>query len=370
MLMVNNSIRQVQNLAQLSLLEATASIRNKVFGTTGILGCKPINVTIEVTNRCSLRCQMCGIWKAVSQDEVGIEEWIRIIDVLKKWLGTFKLTITGGEPFIKPGIWQLLRHCISINLPVVVITNGYSLSTRHLHQLSTLHLTQLVISLDSLIAETHDRLRGVQGAFKKTWETLSFLIEHSRPFLLSTNTTITENNILELGAIATRLEEMDVDRIFFQPIQGGFAVRGNTGWPYNSTLWPSSPQRVERGINSLMDAMSRGVSVAHSADEIMHFRDYLIQGPRWHRPWGCPAGHTAFYCNAFGQIRLCAPCTRNIGSAREHHPAKIWNSKEAKNERARIAACQEACLLNCYRQYTMKEKLQYARQWIKIIKNT
>lgn len=358
-------IKQLHTLTELSWLEATATTRNHILGATGIWGCKPTNVTIEVTSHCSLRCQMCGIWKTANRDEISSEEWIKIIDALKEWLGTFKLTITGGEPFVKSGIWELLSHCVAINLPVVVLTNGYSLSTEQVRQLCTLQLTQVVLSLDSLNAESHDRLRGVSGALQKTLETLSLLTKHDRSFLLGTSTIITDRNLLELGSIARKLDVLGVERIFFQPVQGGFAMSGDTGWPYNSKLWPTSSQRVEHGINSLLEAISQGIPVTNSVSEIEYFRDYLLQGSNWQRPWSCIAGYTAFFCSAFGQVKLCAPSSNWVGNLRQASPAKIWNSKEAENERARIEECKEACLLNCYRKYDGKEKLRYARQWLK-----
>lgn len=351
---------QILSLIRLGFQDTIAPLQNKIFGISSPLGCKPTNVNIEITNRCCLRCQMCDSWKRHSKDELDMQEWMDVIDSLKNWLGSFRLTITGGEPFMKPGIWDFLEYCVRLNLPVVVITNGFCFTSRQLQRLLTLHLTQIVISLDSLNPQIHDRVRGVSGAFEQAWRTMRYLATHKGPFLLSSSTVIMDHNILELGCIASQLKKVGVDRILFQPIQGGFVTEHDANWPYDFPVWPSSQDRIKRGIRSLLEAKACGAPVVHTAEEIVHFKSYLLQGSKWIRPWPCSAGYTTFHCDAFGQVRMCVPYARNIGDLRIHSPVDIWNSDVANRERELILACKKPCMLNCNRKYTLAEKLNYA----------
>lgn len=262
---------------------------------------------------------------------------------------------------MKAGIWDFLEYCISLDLPVVVITNGFCFNEKQLKRLSALRLTQLVISLDSLTPEIHDKIRGLAGAYKKTWQALSYLAAQERSFLLGTSSVIMDDNILELGQMAITFKEMGIDRIFFQPIQGGFTTNDGLQWPYDTQLWPSTRERIEAGIKSLLDARAHGAPIANSIDEIMHFRDYFIQGEQWIRPWSCSVGYTTFHCDAFGQVRMCIPYAGNIGNILKEQPAELWSNAIAEHERRIIASCQKACMLNCNRKYTLTEKLAYGK---------
>lgn len=351
----------VWGLVKLGVRETVAPLQNQAFGTSGFLGCKPTNVNIEIINRCCLRCQMCDIWKNHPEGELSIREWKQVVDSLKAWLGSFRLTITGGEPFMKVGIWDFLEYCVDIDLPVVVITNGFGFTAKQLEQLAALRLTQVVISLDSLNPETHDKIRGMPGAHKKTWKAMNYLAANQRPFLLGSSTVIMDDNILELGSIAYRFGEIGIDRIFFQPVQGGFTTSDGLNWPYDTSLWPSSADRIEEGFSSLLEAKKQGVPIANSVRELLFFRDYFLQGPQWVRPWPCTVGYTTFHCDAFGQVRMCIPYAGNIGNIRTHQPAYIWNNAIASRERSVISSCERACMLNCNRKYTVGEKIAYGK---------
>lgn len=349
----------------LGVRDTVAPIRNRMFGTITPWGCKPTNVNIEITNRCCLRCQICDIWKSDGENELSVSEWKKVVSTLKDWLGSFRLTITGGEPFMKRGIWNFLEHCIGLDLPVVVITNGFCFSSKQLSRLLKLRLTQIVISLDSLSPETHDKVRGIEGAFEKTRDAICFLSTHKRPFMLASNTVIMSDNILELGNLAHELRDIGVDRIFFQPVQGGFTNREGLNWPYDYPVWPSS-EHVEEGIISLLEAKQLGAPVVNSVEEIIHFKEYFLAGSNWNRPWSCPVGYTTFHCDAYGHVRMCVPYAGNIGNVRTHHPAEIWQSELANHERELILACKKACMLSCTRKYSVNEKMNYAKNLIRL----
>jgi MoaA/NifB/PqqE/SkfB family radical SAM enzyme len=227
---------------------------------------------------------------------------------------------------------------------------------------------QVIFSLDGMSPDVHDSIRGVVGAYKRTWENISFLARHERPFILATNTVITGNNILELGQMATRLAEGGIERIHFQPIQRNLAAESRPGWPYDTSLWPASPDHVVQGIQSLLEAKSAGAPVAHSREEIMLFRDYFLEGPRWVRPGPCSADYTMFHCDVSGHVRMCIPFGRSIGDVRTQRPEEIWNSAAARAERKIVAACRRPCLLNCSRQYNLRvvaERVKHGAIWLR-----
>lgn len=93
---------------------------------------------------------MGDLWKVPRNGELNVTQWSGIIRKLKDWLGTFRLTISGGETFFKPGIWDFLRQCEDFGLPMVVLTTVYSLSEKALLHLLETNIIQLGFSVDSL----------------------------------------------------------------------------------------------------------------------------------------------------------------------------------------------------------------------------
>jgi MoaA/NifB/PqqE/SkfB family radical SAM enzyme len=347
-------------LIALGVKDSLAPIQYKLFGTKGALGCKPTKVNIEITYRCCLRCQMCDKWRENGEGELSVEQWIAVIDDLNGWLSGFRLTVTGGEPLMKPGIWEFLEHCCGLGLPTTLVTNGYLLGKKQLERLAQLRLAQVSLSVDGIDREKHDSIRGVPGAFERTWNALTHLASAPRSFVLASSTTIIDENILQLEQIADALADAGVERMFFQPVQAGFADDERLGPLHLSPLWPSTPDRVNRGIDALLAAKQRGVPLANSEKELEAFRQYLLAGPSWVRPTPCSALYDTLDIDAYGNTRICATFARRIGNISSQKPREVWESELAKEERQIIAKCTEPCLLNCTRTYSMGEKVQYA----------
>jgi MoaA/NifB/PqqE/SkfB family radical SAM enzyme len=302
---------------------------------------------------------MCDIWRNKNNNELRIVQWIETLNKLSQWLGSFRLTVTGGEPFMKVGIWDFLDYAVSLGLPVVVITNGTCFNRHSIERLLKTRLTQLVFSVDGADAAQHDLIRGVDGAYRRTWLALEAIAAARRPFLLGTSTVIVDSNVAQLGQLARDFRAAGVERIFFQPVQGGFTQSDGSQFPYDTALWPSSAKRINRGLDDLLEVKRQGVPVANSTEEIEHFRQYFLQGSSWIRPFPCSVKYTTFHCDAYGEVRMCIPYPGNIGNVATTDPAAIWAGARARQEREVITACTKPCLLNCNRTYSVPEALRY-----------
>lgn len=59
---------------------------------------KPLDILCEITYNCNLKCPTCFRWTSrPDENELGLEAWKSIIVKLKKWLGVFNLTFSGGD---------------------------------------------------------------------------------------------------------------------------------------------------------------------------------------------------------------------------------------------------------------------------------
>lgn len=310
---------------------------------------RPTRVNLEMADRCCLRCAMCDIWRHKGAGELDIEEWLRTFDDLVDWLGSFRLTVTGGEPFMKRGIWAFLSHVTRKGIPTAVITNGYTLGDRSLERLLSFPVTSVTFSIDSLDGSVHDAIRGIDGAFNRTLNAIKTLGRSRRRFILATSTVVVDANVDSLSEMCLRLTSFGVDRIFLQPVQGGFTDASGRLWPFDSPLWPKSRERVVASFERLLAIRRSGVPLAHTVDELLHMRDYLVEGAQWRRPWRCEVGSNTLHIDAYGNVRMCVPFPGNIGNVRQLTCRQIWESQTATQERSVIAHCTKPCLLNCNR---------------------
>jgi MoaA/NifB/PqqE/SkfB family radical SAM enzyme len=143
----------------------------------------PESISLTITNRCNLRCQMCGQW---SQDgyirrnpdslkhEIALVDWKRVVDELASH-GISSLLLRGGEIFMFPGIVELLEYIHRKGMFISIDTNGTLLKqyAKDIVRLGNMHLT---ISVDG--PETvHDEVRGVPGTFQRIKKGLTLLKE-------------------------------------------------------------------------------------------------------------------------------------------------------------------------------------------------
>jgi MoaA/NifB/PqqE/SkfB family radical SAM enzyme len=67
----------------------------------------PWRVLLNITLSCNMRCKQCDSWKMktdesqMPENQLTDDEWNTVVPKLKRWLGSFQLTFSGGEPLLK-----------------------------------------------------------------------------------------------------------------------------------------------------------------------------------------------------------------------------------------------------------------------------
>lgn len=143
----------------------------------------PSFVSLTITNTCDLRCQMCGQWSQEGYlrqgtgprgDRMRLADWIRVVDDIADH-GVQEILIRGGEPFLFPGIMDLIGHIRARGVRLSIDTNGTMLD-RHATELVELGPLHVTISMDGPEA-VHDQVRGVPGTYQKVANSLARLAE-------------------------------------------------------------------------------------------------------------------------------------------------------------------------------------------------
>ena len=128
---------------------------------------------ISITDRCNLQCLYCmphdGLAKLRHEDILTYEEILRLATIAVS-LGVNKIRLTGGEPLIRKGLFQLLPTLVSLPglKDISMTTNGIYLK-ENLDKIKSAGIKRLNISLDTLRRERYRKITGYDG-FEKVWD--------------------------------------------------------------------------------------------------------------------------------------------------------------------------------------------------------
>ena len=152
-------------------------------------------VAWELTRACNLACRHC---RATAQTtphpaELSHAQSLAFINTLAQGSPPPMLILTGGEPLLRPDVYDLAAHARDQGLYCVMAPNGTLLDHTAAARLKDCGILRCSISLDGPTATLHDALRGVPGAFDRALNGIAALREAGLPFQI--NTTVTRANL-------------------------------------------------------------------------------------------------------------------------------------------------------------------------------
>ena len=173
---------------------------------------KPV-VVWNVTRRCNLKCLHCYAQATAgpAQDEMSHQAALDLLRDLKDF-GAPVVLFSGGEPLLRPDLFELVDRAVAHGMRAVISTNGTLISRDLAWRLKDLGLSYVGISLDGAAA-VHDRFRGKSGSFAAAMAG----VRHCREMGLKVGLrfTVSRLNYREVPAIFDLVEEYQLPRICF-----------------------------------------------------------------------------------------------------------------------------------------------------------
>lgn len=167
--------------------------------------------TLQLTNKCNLRCNHCLSESGVAaDDELSTEEWKRVIDQLHL-LGVYELVLTGGEIFVRDDIIELLEY-MNGRFFINILTNGIAITDSKLNQIKDIKINSIQVSLDGAREQTNDAIRG-KGTYHQIINRIEKLVDEK--FTVSISATITKSNFDELDEFIKLADSLQVASIGF-----------------------------------------------------------------------------------------------------------------------------------------------------------
>lgn len=144
------------------------------------LGKRPLRyVDLAIGYACNLKCSHCFATALVKEGRRRIlpAEYGRVVRQAMQ-LGAVNFSFQGGEPTLYPELIEFIRNSSPESNVISVTTNGTLLDEKEILELKRSGVDILTISLDSGIAEEHDRFRGVPGTFSRTLQCIRTARRH------------------------------------------------------------------------------------------------------------------------------------------------------------------------------------------------
>lgn len=306
----------------------------------------PFNYTLSITYRCNSRCKTCNIWqkKVPVEMELNTEEWIKILKSLGR--SPFWITISGGEPFLRKDLTDIIEAIMKYNKPSIINipTNGILKIDKKIREiLDILNGTKLVInfSIDG-ICEEHDEIRGVKGNWKRIienyWNVKNINNEN---LIVGIHTVISKWNVKRFQEIAKYiLENLKPDQYITEIAEERKEMENFENSP------TPDPLDYEKAINFLIRRIEIGlkkrewkglaaITEAFRLEYYRYVRDLYLGRVNGMKSY---AGFASCQISPIGDVWECAVYATKMGNLRDYDYdfKKLWKSKKAWEVRKKI----------------------------------
>ena len=260
---------------------------------------KKLNGTVIVTYRCNARCTMCSRYKAPSKKEEEIS-----LETIKKLPPMYFTNITGGEPFIRTDLKDIVRELYKKSDRIVISTNGF-FTDRIVELCKEFPQVGIRISIEGL-EETNNEIRGLEDGFNRGYSTLKELVKMGMEFatasLHNSFYFVEAHNIIhDRAMVAKNFEDL-----------------------VNELLKSNSPKKWFRAYFN------------HGLINYIYGQKRLLP---------CDMSFDTFFIDPYGDVMPCNGTKDKevMGNLNKQTWEELWNSEQAEVIRKKVRCCDRNC---------------------------
>lgn len=308
----------------------------------------PLFVGWEVTSRCNLRCRHCRAADNISKRKKGeltLGECKAVIDQLSR-AQVYTVGITGGEPFLRQDIFEIIRYCKEKGLQLIIYTNATMISSHLARKLGGILDKHDImhVSLDSSNANTHNQIRGMD-CFHKTINGIKNLSENGLTIRL--NVVPTRLNMDSIFGIIDIAEKYHVKYFSGSPLMTISRGRNKDLIPDPKVMYALEKKIYERMKTSPVE-FEGGISGAICT--MYPFREQISKEfPNREQPLKrlCDAGTRKLFIDATGDCYPCSLFALNsnlcMGNILRNSVEDIWKNRKMNFLRNGVKKNKKVC---------------------------
>lgn len=259
------------------------------------------SLMMELLTSCNEECVHCYI---PEHNNKGLET-----DVVKRAifefreLGGLNLSLTGGEIFLRPDIFNIIEYARNLNLRVFLLTNASLITEEIARMLRQLNVAELSVSIYSLDPQIHDRITRRQGSLERTLQGVSYAKAQGIRIIIKTP-------LMELNKYSYRDLKKYCDK---------------NGYRYMASAIIFSKSNGDDSVKKL-SINSEDMRVI--AKEIAHLEPV---GKRNHYEEACGSLKYMLAIDSVGDVFPCNSFFYNVGNIKKDTLSEIWESKKLKD---------------------------------------
>jgi MoaA/NifB/PqqE/SkfB family radical SAM enzyme len=313
----------------------------------------PFSIVVSVSYRCNSKCKTCDVWRKPN-DDMSVDEWRKVFANLGH--SPFYLTFTGGEPFLRADLHEMVIAGAELCRPGVITipTNGL-LTKRILDQVDQIcgaapqAKIGINLSLDG-IGEEHDEIRQVPGNWERamaTWDGLKALQRQHENLVLSVHTVVSKFNTDRICDIVEGLAFLAPDSYITEVAEERVEL-DTVGWditPSPETYGPIADYLSARARATQTGGKRLARFTQAFRAQYYQLAKRVLQEQTQVIP--CQAGWASGHIAPNGDIWTCCIRAEPVGNLRqtEYDLRPIWFEQVGEMRRLRksIAAKECAC---------------------------
>ena len=311
----------------------------------------PSDASIILTYRCPMRCRMCNIWKYPTRREEEIKaQDLRSLPRLKF------INLTGGEPFLREDLGEIVAECYRHSPRIVISTSGW-LEDRVVALAKEFPRIGIRISIEGL-SQKNDELRGHAGGFDKGLRTLL---------------TLKQMGLKDIGFGCTVSNHNSRDMLALYQLSLSLGMEFATAAFHNSYYFHKSDNCItnkEEVCGNFRRLIEWQLQERHPKS---WFRAWFnmglinyIEGGRRMLP--CEAGGANFFIDPWGEVMPCNGLEErywqeSMGNIHDAPFMEIWGSEQAARVRQKVARCPKNCWMVGTASPVMHKYVKYPLRW-------
>lgn len=310
---------------------------------------KKLNGTVIVTYRCNARCNMCSRYKAPSRPEEEIS-----VETIRKLPKMYFTNITGGEPFIREDLRDIVAELRKISDRIVISTNGF-FTDRIVKLCEEFNDIGIRISIEGL-EETNNAIRGLDDGFNRGLTTLKKLVEMGMKDV-GFGMTVQDMNAKDLVPLYEISNEMGME-FATASLHNSFYFVENKNIIHDREMVAAN---FEKLINRLLESNSpKKWFRAYFNHGLIN---YIYGEPRL---LPCDMSFDTFFIDPYGDVMPCNG-TKNkevMGNLNTQTWDELWNSAQAEEVRRKVRKCDRQCWMIGSVSPAMKKYIHKPAAWV------
>jgi heme b synthase len=296
----------------------------------------PRLIAWEITRSCVLNCVHCRAAARFGPypNELSTEDCFRFLDDVASFSDPIMI-LTGGEPMMREDIFEVAAYGTKIGLRMVMAPCGLLVTDETAQKIKDAGIKRLSFSIDGADAESHDKFRGVPGAYESVMKAIETSKKHGLEFQV--NTTITKHNLHELPKILEKV--IDLGAAAHHPF-----LLVPTGRAANMKDQEISPEDYEKTLKWFYE-MREEVPIQFKPTCAPHYYRIFRQNekekgrkvtPQTHgmdaMTKGCMGGQSFAFVSNTGKVQICGFLDVECGDITKEPFSQIWDTSKVFQE--------------------------------------